>query len=132
MIRRLAFALTMGLAACGTPQERCINSVTRDLHIVDQLIAKTEANLARGYAMEDIVVPRARWVLCARSEPDADSAVSANSLMCFETIPEIVSRPKAIDLEEEARKLASLKKKRTELVRHAEPLIAQCRVQYPE
>jgi hypothetical protein len=35
------------LTACGTPQEQCINSVTRDMRVVDRLIAETEANLAR-------------------------------------------------------------------------------------
>jgi hypothetical protein len=41
-------------------------------------------------------------------------------------------RPKAIDLNEEARKLDSLKAKRTELARAAEKVIAACKAQYPE
>ena len=46
------------------------------------------------------------------------------------TTPE--QRPKAIDLNEEARKLASLKEKRTSLARQAEKVIAACKAQYPE
>jgi hypothetical protein len=41
-------------------------------------------------------------------------------------------RPKAIDLKAEAQKLESLKIKRTELAKAAAPLIAQCKVEFPE
>ena len=46
--------------------------------------------------------------------------------------PCIEQRPKAIDLNEEARKLDSLKAKRKQLARQAEAVIAQCKAQYPE
>src|SRR5690606_21382542 len=42
-------ALVLMIAACGTPQERCIDDATRELRRIDGLIADTEAALARGY-----------------------------------------------------------------------------------
>ena len=51
---------------------------------------------------------------------------------CFEQEPETRTRPKAIDLRAEAAKLESLLARRDELARAAEPVIAQCRAQYPE
>ena len=37
------------LAACGTPQEQCIGAATRDMQVVNRLIAEVQGNLARGY-----------------------------------------------------------------------------------
>jgi hypothetical protein len=52
--------------------------------------------------------------------------------MCRDEVEEIVTRPKAINLEDEAAKLASLKRKRASLAREAQPAIAACKAQYPE
>ena len=41
---RKALTLLVLLAACGTPQERCINGVTRDLRTVDRLIEEAEGH----------------------------------------------------------------------------------------
>jgi hypothetical protein len=41
-------------------------------------------------------------------------------------------RPKAIDLNAEARKLDSLRVKRKQLARQAESVVAQCKALYPE
>ena len=51
---------------------------------------------------------------------------------CFEREAQTRTRPKAIDLNEEARKLASLRTKRDSLARQAEAVIAQCKAEYPE
>ena len=55
-MKRLTFLALAALAACGTPQEQCINRNTRDLRTVDRLIAEAEGNLQRGYAYETITV----------------------------------------------------------------------------
>ncbi|MBN2629580.1 MAG: hypothetical protein JXR75_03445, partial [Rhodobacteraceae bacterium] len=52
--------------------------------------------------------------------------------LCFEPVPETVTRPKAIDLRAEADKLASMRAKRAALARAAQPAIAQCKAVYPE
>jgi len=39
------------LAACATPREQCISDVSRDFRVLNSLVAQTQANLARGYAV---------------------------------------------------------------------------------
>jgi hypothetical protein len=51
---------------------------------------------------------------------------------CRREVAYTEQRPKAIDLKAEAQKLDSLKAKRGELAKAAAPLIAQCKVDYPE
>jgi len=41
----------LALAACATPREQCIGQATRDLRVLNSLIAETQGNLARGYAI---------------------------------------------------------------------------------
>jgi hypothetical protein len=130
MPRRAILFLFLGLAACGTPQERCIQRETRDLRVVDRLIAETEGNLKRGYALEEITIYHSRWVRCY--EPAAEEGAPPRPTMCRDEVEEIVTRPKAINLEDEAAKLASLKRKRASLAREAQPAIAACKAQYPE
>ena len=54
------------------------------------------------------------------------------TLLTAGTIEQTVTRPRAIDLEAEARKLEQLKAERAELLRLAQPVIAQCKAEYPE
>jgi hypothetical protein len=134
MKRVLLLALGLGLAGCGTPQQQCINKVTRDLRTVDRLIVETQGNLQRGYALEEVTTYRTVWVACeSRPIRNADGTVSyAPPRMCLDDRPETTTRPKAIDLAAEARTLDSLKAKRRSLARDAEAPIAQCKAQYPE
>ena len=118
------------LAACGTPQERCISSVTRDLRVVDQLISETDANLRRGYGLQDVTVFHDVWTFC----PVAPIAGQPPPVpqMCWDSQPETIQRPVALDLGAEQNKLAGLVAKRKELAAAAAPMIAQCQAQYPE
>jgi hypothetical protein len=120
----------LGLAACGTPQEQCINGLTRDLRVVDRLIAEIEGNLARGYAFETVVVSRPAFVDCT-PRPTAEDP-KPKPRQCMGEEDRTVSRPLAIDLNEEAAKLASLKTKRSQLAANASSGIAACQRQYPE
>lgn len=130
-MKRLVFLTLATLAACGTPQEQCISQNTRDLRTVDRLIKESEGNLARGYAFETVTVYEDEWVYCPRpSVPEGQPAPAPR--LCLDERPVTRRRPKAIDLNEEARKLASLKEKRTGLARQAEKVIAACKAQYPE
>jgi len=126
-----AAALALGLAACGTPQQQCINTVTRDLRVVDGLIEQTQTNLNRGYALEDVTVWRTEWVECGPLRTDKNGK-PLPPRMCLDEVPETRTQPKAIDLEAEARTLRQLKVKRDQLARNAAPAIAACRAQYPE
>lgn len=127
-MKRTAFLL-LALTACGTPQENCIRGATRDLRMVERLITETQTNLNRGYAFEDVTQFRRVWVDCT---PRPAIGQPVRPRMCWETEPYTVKKPKAIDLEEEKRKLDSLQTKRRDLLRQAEGAIAQCRALHPE
>ncbi|MFZ1470751.1 MAG: hypothetical protein WAT09_17510 [Paracoccaceae bacterium] len=126
------FILSLGLlTACGTPQEQCIAAGTRDLRVVDQLIAEAEGNLKRGYALEEKVIRFATFTRC-RMPPPQPGVPPPPVRMCPDTCEQIVTRPKAIDLAEEARKLSQLQAKRADLARRAQTVSAQCRAEFPE
>jgi hypothetical protein len=131
-MKRLLMPILVLLAACGTPQEQCIRQNTRDLRTVDKLIAETQGNLNRGYAYETITVTETYWRYCYYHRTRSDGSHYTSPQLCLDDRAVTVRRPKAIDLNEEARKLASLKEKRQELARRAEPVIAQCKAWYPE
>lgn len=130
-MKRFVFPSLVLLAACGTPQEQCINQSTRDLRTVDRLITETQGNLDRGYAFETVTTYELRWTTC-RQPPVPEGETAPPPQLCLDREPVSKRQPKAIDLQEEARKLASLKIKRRDLARAAEAAIAQCKAQYPE
>lgn len=131
-----ATLLLIGLAACGTPQERCINAGTRDLRTLDRLIAESEANLARGYGYENIEVTHSRWVVCdyepagAPAQPGAP-APRPQPRYCLDDVTETERRPVSIDLGAETAKLQSMKRKRADLGKAATATINACKAQYP-
>ena len=130
-MKRLSFLALAAVAACGTPQEQCINRNARDLRTVDRLIKEAEGNLARGYAFETVTVYEDRWVTCERPKPPEGQPAPPPRL-CLDERPVTQQRARAIDLKEEARKLESLREKRKDLARQAEKVIAACKAQYPE
>jgi hypothetical protein len=130
-MNRPILAALLLIAACGTPQEQCINRNTRDLRTVERLIAETQGNLDRGYAYEQITVYNDVWVECDRPRV-ADGEPLPPPRMCLDERPETVTRPKAIDLAAEAQKLEGLQAKRRQLARAAEAVITQCKAEYPE
>lgn len=125
-MRRSLLILTL-LTACGTPQERCIIGVNRDLRVVDRLIATSEGNLKRGYALEEVPVFTTVTVPCG-----GPVAEGARPQLCREVERDYDTRPKAINLNDEAATLASLRQKRKSLVRQTSSAVAQCKAQFPE
>ena len=120
----------LALASCGTPQQECIRMVTRDLIVVDQLIAKTQGNLDRGYAFEDRVITMPAFVDCT---PDATKAnPRPRAATCFEDVSHTVTQPVAIDLSAEQVKLNGLQAKRAQLAKASGPAVADCQARYPE
>ena len=131
-MRRILLPALLILVACGTPQEQCINRNTRDLRTMQSLVDETQANLARGYAIEEYTVWVPVWQICD-VQPATDPAQPAPPpRYCFDDEPQTQTRPKAIDLNAERAKLESLLQRRDELARAAQPVIAQCKAQYPE
>ncbi len=121
---RRPLILLLLLAACSTPQQSCLSTATKDLRVVDKLIAETEVNLARGYAISREPAVRTGLELCV--SPDDPF------LFCTTRDVTVAEKPVAIDAGAERAKLASLKAKRAELVARANAEIAQCRAQFPE
>lgn len=71
-LRSLAVCvMCVGLAACGTSSERCAREVSRDLGRIEDLIAETKANIARGYRYETEYRSSAGFGIgfCTRSGP---------------------------------------------------------------
>jgi len=134
MSYRPALVLCMTvLAACGTPQQQCITANTRDLQVLERLIAETERDIARGYAEEEVRVPVPQWVPCGPKPVSPAPGVSAPpQQMCFDTFDQIQTRPKAINLDAERAKLATMQKKRVELARAAQKVVADCKARFPE
>lgn len=131
-MRRLLLPALLILTACGTPQDQCINRNTRDLRTMQKLVDETQANITRGYAIEEYTAWVPVWQICEVQAAAAPGEPAPPPRYCFEQEPETRTRPKAIDLRAEAAKLESLLQRRDELARAAEPVIAQCRAQYPE
>lgn len=126
-----SFLLFLALAACGTPQEQCINTVTRDLRVVDQLIAETQTNLNRGYALEDVTTYRPVWRDCGPPPAPKKGEKPQPPRLCLDDEAVTVQRPQAIDLDAESHKLATLQAKRKQLANQAEASVNACRTQYP-
>ncbi len=118
------------LAACGTPQQRCVSSATADLRPVDRLIAETEGNISRGYALQATTIYRDVWVPCWGGYGAYGYRPAGG--MCIDEQAQIIERPVAIDVNEERTKLAQLKAKRKELASTASAEIARCKARYPE
>jgi hypothetical protein len=129
-MKPVLFPALLILVACGTPQEQCIAGNTRDARVVTQLIAQTEANIARGYALETVVELDMEFVDCTplptKKNPDP------RRKMCLEDVPSEVERPVAIDLNAERAKLASLHQRQAEQMSQAGAIVTQCRALYPE
>lgn len=127
----LLLALPALIAACGTPQERCIRSGTEDLRVLTQLIAQSEATLARGYALVEVETSRMAWRQCGWYPP-AQPGARPQPRMCFVPVPDIETRAASVDLAAERAKLKSMQQKQRELQRAAAPVIAACKAEHPE
>ena len=129
-MKRHVLPMLVLLAACGTPQEQCISAGTRDLRTVDRLIAETQGNIDRGYAIENVTITQEHWGYCAQPQVEGQPPVAPVPCMIEHDVT--VQRPKTIVLADEAKKLEDLKAKRKDLAKAAEAVIAQCKAEYPE
>ncbi|MBC7144317.1 MAG: hypothetical protein H5U24_02815 [Thioclava marina] len=120
------------LAACGTPQERCIRQSTAELRRVTQLVAEVRGNLARGYAWQEYETETSRWEICGYDTITKGDKVIRRPRMCLEDYTVTRERPVPIDPVVEKRKLENLLKRQAELSKAAEAQIAACKAAYPE
>jgi hypothetical protein len=123
------------LAACGTPQERCVARETRDLRAVDRRIAETEGNLARGYALQDYEVDVTVLGRClVRDPPPAEGqpAPPPRYEPCWRERTVTETRRVRIDPARERERLAGLQAERAVLARSAAAAVRLCRETFPE
>lgn len=99
------------LAACATPEKRCIEDATKDLKVVQSLIATTEANLLRGYAIET----RERNVVFTDFCIGGGRS-NVGVSFCNRAEPRVQRTPVAIDTVAERRKLKELKRREARLL----------------
>lgn len=131
MIRSLVPCLLLVAAACASPQQACIADQTGELEILDTLIARDQATLARGYAIEERTEYRRALSLCTgfgRGFGDVGIGTST----CVRPEPRTRFVPVAVNLDEVRARLATLQEKRTDLAREVELGVAGCRAAYPE
>lgn len=128
MRKALILLPLLGLAACATPREACISSVSRDLATVNMLIAQSEATLARGYGVEQRQEVTTRPTFCREVLPDG----TVKTEMCEETSIRTVDVPVAIDLDAERNKLRQLQEQRARLEPATQDAIQQCIAANPE
>jgi hypothetical protein len=133
-MRQILLPALLVLAACGTPQQQCINRETRDLRVVERLIAEAQANLDRGYGFEEVTVFTTEYVDCTPQVivPEGEPPPVVERRFCLDDVPETIRRPVALDLAAEQRKLDGLLVKRRDLTARAQGAIAACQAAYPE
>ena len=112
------------LAGCASPYERCLAPTVSQLATVDTLLTETEANIARGFALER------RQQVAYETFPCDDG--DGMRLFCHFPVVVETRHPVAIDRDTEAGKLATLRARRSELAAEAVRAEARCRAEFPE
>ena len=129
MRRLMMSAVLLGLASCGTPQQQCIGQVTQNLRVMDSLIAETQGNLARGYALVPATRSVPEFVDC--TPRPTEQRPNPRHKSCLVNTAQTYTRPAAIDLNAEAAKLASLQSRRQQMAAAVNPSVLACQQQYP-
>jgi len=129
-MRQFAIALPalLALAACATPREACIASASREGRVVNALVAQTQANLNRGFAISERQELRVRRAKC---EGESEDGV-AFEVACEKTETVTVRDAVAIDLKEEREKLESLLERQRQNRINAQAAVQQCIAANPE
>ncbi|MGR3343397.1 MAG: hypothetical protein ACU0DI_09280 [Paracoccaceae bacterium] len=123
-MHRLSILALLLLAACATPLERCIASATKELRVLSGLIASTQANINRGYA----IVTENYFVTLEQ----VCGEVEGEKVYCDVPVAKSRDVPVAIDLNAEQAKLNSLLTKRAGLGDQAEARIEYCNIQHQD
>lgn len=137
MTRRLRLAmaaliLPLILAACGTPQERCIRNNTGEYRSLQALLTETEANLARGYAWRERNVVRSEFTTCRRPVRAEDGGIVYAEYGCWRDVTDVERYRVPIDPASETRKRDNLAAKLKAEAPRARLAVDQCKAAYPE
>ena len=120
------------VAACGTPQERCISRNTSEYRTVSRLLAEVQGNIARGYAWEERPVTRTAIGTCRDFVRRKDGTIAPSYRTCFRDVTDIERYRVPIDPAAEGRKRDNLLARKAVLARGAERAVGACRAAYPE
>lgn len=112
------------LAACSTPQERCVADATRNYTQTLEAMAEAQANIARGYAVHYQDEPFEYHDTCYDKKD--------RRYDCTTTRYRTIETPVAIDVNAEREKVAQFDTQLPALKRTADAQIAQCSALYPE
>lgn len=103
----IALPILLVLAACTTPREACVENAEAEYRGLQTAIAITEANVARGYALDREQYAYRGATFCAGGTFGNNPYMGLSN--CNSTRYRTVVRPVPIDIEEEERKLASMR-----------------------
>lgn len=126
----LVLPLVALAAACASPRGQCLAEATRDVRVLDHLIAETELALARGYGVERETTYAPRATFCGGYGYGRYGYYGLST--CYEPYPVTRETPVAIDPAAERRKLAELKAKHREAVVRMKEDVRACNSAYPE
>ena len=134
MTRNIALGLlpVLILAACGTPQERCISRNTSEYRTVARLLSEVEANLAHGYAWEEREYMRTEWDTCPVVVTDRKGVRSIVYRSCARNVIDTERYRVPIDPASETRKRDNLAARKAQLARPAAAAVDACKAAYPE
>ncbi|NVK06279.1 MAG: hypothetical protein HWD81_01945, partial [Marivivens sp.] len=110
------------------PRERCINEVTSNQRTLNALIAETQANIDRGYALAE----RSEVVTIDRTCTQTLESGEQVRFPCDEVMTREYKVPVAIDLNAEQAKLQSLLQRREAMASTVQDGINQCVAIHPE
>ena len=128
----LAFLPVLVVAACGTPQERCISRNTSEYRTVSRLLAEVEGNLARGYAWEERQVSRVEWDDCPYVVGNKKGERRVLYRPCARQVSDTERYRVPIDPAAEQRKRDNLTARKSALGRPAARAVDACKDAYPE
>ncbi|WP_116133675.1 hypothetical protein [Tropicimonas sp. IMCC34043] len=133
MKRLIPLVLLLLLAACVSPRQACLQQATRDVAVLEGLIAEVEGNLARGYAIRQEPYVTSGLDLCLGSGYGAINGglVGVGWGYCNQVETRYRAVPVPIDRVSEQRKLAELKQSRAKATTRAELSLKSCEAQFP-
>ena len=103
----LVLPLCLGLVACTTPREACVENAEAEYRGLQTAIAIAESNIARGYAVERDQYAYRGATFCMGGTFGDNPYLGLSN--CNSTRYRTVVTPVPIDIEEEERKLASMR-----------------------
>ncbi|GAA6208238.1 hypothetical protein NBRC116601_15310 [Cognatishimia sp. WU-CL00825] len=109
------------LSACATPQEQCQRDAFKNVKALEQAVATAQANIDRGYGLQREPRTTFRYGICNQA---------GVLTTCLQNRTDVRTKPVALDLAEERRKLASAQKRLTQERARASKVAAQCAAQY--